>query len=320
MTSAVAAPDAAEQGDGEPRAGRQQPGLGREDGAGQVEHLRPDRLEVRPAQGDDGDELTLGRGLDVGDDVLGGDAGRGRQRGGQRGQVGDLGRVDPDVDDLGRGEQRSPRAVGDRGPLGQRPATRPGAAPRPARDGSGSARRRPASRPRPPGAAGSRRRPSPARRRDPRSAVQPTVAVSSSIVGRPESVESVASGRSSAVCWSSVVASSGSVVAAAAASRSPAAQSARNASAAASTSSSALPEHPATRGRAIRSEVRRAGPRLVRTTPDCQTKDPSPSRLAALAASLGTGPFHDRPVRTARWRTDRRRGSRPGGRPPGPGR
>ena len=148
--------DPAEQGRGEPRARRQQPGVGREDRAGQVEHLGADRLEVGPAQRDDRDELARGGRLDVGDDVLGR---RCRWR-----------RTAPAASDgrsvtwavstptlttsVGR-EQRRPGRVGDRRPLGQA-AGELEVLPLPQlRVHERRARRRPATRRRPPRGAAS---------------------------------------------------------------------------------------------------------------------------------------------------------------------
>ena len=102
MTSAVAAPTRPSSATANRATGASSRVVGREDRTGQVEHLRADLLEVGTAQGDDRDELARGRGLDVGDDLLGRDAGGRRERGGQRRQVGDLRRVDADVDHLGR--------------------------------------------------------------------------------------------------------------------------------------------------------------------------------------------------------------------------
>ena len=68
-----------------------------------------------------GTNCPAGGRLDVGGDVRGGDARGGGQPRGQRRQVGDLPGVDADVDDLGRGEQRRTRRVGEGGALGQAP-------------------------------------------------------------------------------------------------------------------------------------------------------------------------------------------------------
>ena len=85
----------------------------------EVVDLRADGLEGGTPQRDDGDELTRRRRLDVGDDLLGGGTGGGGQPLGERLQVGHLRRVDPDVDHLGRREQRLAVGVGDGRALGQ---------------------------------------------------------------------------------------------------------------------------------------------------------------------------------------------------------
>ena len=72
--------DPPEQGEGEAGRRGQQPGGGGEDRAGQVEDLRADLLEVGPPEGDHRDELAGPGLLDVGDDLVGGDAGGRRER------------------------------------------------------------------------------------------------------------------------------------------------------------------------------------------------------------------------------------------------
>ena len=311
MTSAVAAPTRPSRARANRGAGRQQPGVGREDGAGQVEHLRPDRLEVGTAQRDDRDELTLRGGLDIGDDVLGGDAGGGRQRGGQRGQVGDLGRVDPDVDDLGRGEQGCARGVGDGGPLGQRPGhDQVLPLPQLGMDQGRLGDDLPAVLALPEPQA-SRRSSSPARRRGPRWRSSRRSRSSSSTCGvaerRRRARRRGGPRRSAAAApWSA----SGSVVAAAAASRSPAAQSSRKASRGGAD---------VVLGAAGAAGHQRNGDQ-ERGEEGGPPASPHGSRLSGpvSASCARREPGRDRLVRTARWRTGRRRGTRPGGRRPGP--